>query len=103
MNDVQMNQDILGFDHAVAIILKGFEYMCGGFILTPCEVTNLLGIMSSPHYWHLDPKVNVLQQELGRYFIDVEVNSQEGMSFHRKRSDHPRYRHNHVMLGTDFM
>lgn len=92
---------LTGCDHAVSVILKGFEHMCGGFILTPCEVTNLLGIKKTTQRWHLHPKVGKMQRELAQHCIGVEVNASQGCVFVSNQVDHPRHRKEHVLLGEE--
>lgn len=83
-------------DHAVKIILKGIEYVSGGFILTPSEIKQLLGIRSNYATWHLHRKVSVLQKELARHDLTVEINAVQGMSVTLSR--YPREEYHAISL-----
>lgn len=78
-------------DHAVRIILKGIEYVSGGFILTPSQVKELLGIRPNAATWHLHRKVSALQKELARHDLTVEINAVQGISVTLSRYPREEY------------
>lgn len=86
-------------DRAVKIILKGIEYVSGGFILTPSEVKDLLGIRSNYSSWHLHRKVSALQKELVRHDLTVEINAVQGISVTLSR--YPREEYHAISLWVN--
>ena len=89
MSSKQANKDFPICDQAVAFILKGLEYMCGGFMLAPSEVINLLQIQGDTREWYLDPKVYALKKALAKLYIIVDISNHNGMRFQRHLTCEP--------------
>ena len=62
------------------VILKGLSYVNSGFILSPGEIRDMLGIKPTHPAWHQHRKVGVLVRMLSRHELQVEVSPASGLT-----------------------
>ncbi len=76
---------------ATDVILKGLSYVNSGFILSPCEIRDMLGIRPSYTSWHQHPKVSTLVKMLNRHELQVEVSPASGLTVTQVKAAHNDY------------
>jgi len=65
---------------ATDVILKGLSYVNSGFILSPCDIRDMLGIKPTYHAWHQHRKVGMLIRMLSRHDLQVTVSPASGLT-----------------------
>ena len=80
------NRTIDKCELATDLILKGLSYVNSGFILSPCEVRDLLGIKPTHPAWHQHRTVGMLLKMLGRHELQVEVSPSSGLTVTQTRA-----------------
>jgi len=76
---------------ATDVILKSLSYVNSGFILSPCDIKDMLGIKPSYPAWHQHRKVDMLVRMLSRHDLQVEVSPTSGLTVTQPKATRDTY------------